>query len=242
MITLNGNYEYGICESTDEQIINEMAECLAETFAGVQVGSTFIKEPMSFAINLTKDSLAEYAVGYIKSISADGLCVYAKDKNSGRVVGALASENFNPEEEPPVLEGALKPINLIFEFLNKLDERFIKTVEIKTGAKIQKNEYVHTLMLGVRTERDKKYIAANMLELLIETAKTKMYKGVFGEPTNFRSQKLISNFFNYYVVKDFENLPISIKYKDDNVFNTIPEDVAIDCCVMYKPLDDKFKI
>lgn len=236
------NYEYGVCNPWDEKLIKEMAECLAETFTGVQVGSAYIKEPMSIAIHLSKEALAEFVTLYIENVSEAGLCTYAKDKETGKIIGALACENFNPKEEPPILEGNLAPINLITQFLWRLDKKFIETVELKTKTKIQDGEYAHPLMLGVRAEKDKKYIGVNLLSLMLERAKAQGYKGAFGEATNLRSQKLVTELLGYIVVRDIEDNPIAIRYDDDEIFHTIPEDIATECCLVYKALDDRFEL
>ncbi|AKN30029.1 hypothetical protein Ccar_03985 [Clostridium carboxidivorans P7] len=241
-MNFNENYEYEVCSPNDEKTIVEMAKCLAETFTGVQVGSTFIKEPMSIALNLSKEALTEFVIEYLKYVTEDGLSTYAIDTRTGELVGAIACENFNPKEEPPILKGELKSINGITQFLWQLDKKFIEVVEFKTNQEMKVREYVHPLMLGVRTERDKKYIGASLVQLILDTAKEKGFKGAIVEATNFRSQMLASKLLGFYTIDDIHEKPISIRYEDNEMFNSIPENIASECMLMYKPLDEKFRL
>lgn len=229
------NFKYKVLNDTDERLIADTAECLSETFTGIKIGDQLIREPMSHACKLSKDGLIPYVTEYLKHAASQGLCIIAEENNSGKVIGAMLCEDFNPQEEPSIFEGDIENINKIGEFLSELNENFVKTVETKTGKRIEKNEYVHGVMVGVRAEKNKKYIAGDMLKILTEQAKEKNYKGIIVEATNFKSQKF-NELFGFYTAKDLENKPITKRYSTNETFRQIPEDIALECKLMIKPL------
>lgn len=236
------SYSYEILSSSDEPSITDAAECLAETFIGVKVGDSFVREPMAHAVNLSKETFQIFVEEYIKNVVEQGFCYIARDKETGKVVGALAAEIFNPDDEAPIFEDDLEPMNKIISFLGELDGRFIEAFESKMQQKLMHSDLTHGFMIGVRVEKSKKLIAAELVRMWIEDSSKRGYKGVFVEATNFRSQKLVVDMFDFYVPVGSNNQPIVSKYSDDEIFKIIPEDISTECMILYKNLVPSYKI
>ena len=230
-----------VLDASDEVAVMDAAECLAESFTGVQVGDAVIQEPMSVVLGISKEVHQEFTLGYLRNVMDQGFCFIAKDQNTQKVMGVLACEIYNPHEEPPVFDGDLASMNEIIDFLVDLDQRFEAAVQQKLGAPIQDNQFVHMFMIGARTEFDKKYIGEELGKMAIRKAAEQGYKAVFGEVTNFRSQKL-AELFGFYIPKDVEHQPIRKMYADDEVFHEIPEDIAVCCSLIYLELDPAFAL
>jgi hypothetical protein len=226
----------------DEKAVRGAAECLAESFAGVEVDGVHISEPMTNACKLSSDDMFDYVYGYLSEVSNQNLCYIAKDINTGKVIGALACENFNPEEEIPVLEGNLAPMNIVLNYLAELDARLVQTIENKTGKKMQRDEYVHAFMGAAKLKDKKRFVVIKLFECLIIDAYSKGYKGIIGEATNPKCVKMISEYCGFHQVYDIHGEPILGDYSEHPVFKSIPREIATECRIMYRPLDLEFKI
>ncbi|GAA0117016.1 hypothetical protein [Clostridium senegalense] len=236
MNTINLNFDCKVLDENNPDLVFGAAECLAETFAGVKIGKFTICEPMAKICNLSKEDMMEFTTNYIKDIVNDGLCVVAVDSDTNKVIGAMACENYTPSRKAS-FEIKNESINNIFGFLGELDKQFFTIVEKRFGRKIRKNEYVRGSMLGVRTEFNKKYVAQNMLSLVMDQCAEKGFKAFFVEATNFKSQKF-NDLYGFYTAKDLQGKPISKKYCDHKIFHQIPEDVALECLLMIKPVEN----
>ena len=233
--------KYEILNHENQHDIKQAAIVLAETFTGVQVGNAFIREPMSYACSLSTEQFTEFATLYLEGIAPHGLTVVGKDEK-GEIVAVLACENFNPEEEVPVFDGELEPMNHIIQFLLDIDISFVEKAEKVLNKKVEDKEFVHAFMVGVRLERDKKHVAVKLFEILEEVAKEKGYKGVFGEATNLRSQNLMFKLLNYYTCTDVHGKPIAKRYDEHPVFKSIPYEIAEECSLVYKGFDKEYQI
>lgn len=232
---------YEVLTVENKEDLKEAALCLAQTFTGIQVGNSFIREPMSYACNLSTEQFTEFAELYLEAIVPHGLTVVAKDED-GKIVGVLACEDFNPEEEVPVFDGELEPMNHIIQFLLEIDIKFLEKLESTLNLKVQKEEFVHAFMVGVRLEKDKKHVAVKLFEVLTEVALEKGYKGVFGEATNIRSQKLMFDLLGYYNPTDINGERIALRYDTHSVFETIPYEISEECSLVFKAFDKKYEI
>lgn len=239
------NFKCKILNSTDEELLYGAAECLTETFTGVNIGETYISEPLSQVCNLTKKDMLNFNLNYLRNISKDRLCIVAIDNNTSKVIGAIAAENYIPNEEVLTLTNDKYDNNndlySLFTFLSTLDNKFINVLENKLGRAIFENEFIHGIMVGVRTELNKKDVANDMMSLLMKEASNRGFKALFVEATNFRSQKF-NKLNGFYVAKDLEGNPISNKYCEDKIFNKVPEDVGLECVVMIKPIEENFNL
>ncbi len=236
------NLEYAELSLADKELVLDAAECLAETFSGLDLAGRKIFEPMVEACGLSREDMFEFILEYLKNSVDDGLSFVAKDRETNRVVAVVACENFNPDEEAPCFEGNLEPINHIIEFLGELDERFIKTIELKTGSKAKKNEYVHAFMAGARLGKFKSYVVAELVKIIMSKAQENAYKGIFAEATNIRSAKVLTDYHDFHLIYDTYNKPIIKQYSTVEIFKKIPEKIAVDCRILYKPLEPQFDI
>ncbi|WP_207655017.1 hypothetical protein [Clostridium thermosuccinogenes] len=236
------DYEYKVLDPDDEKVMIDTAECLAETFAGTYIDGVRVSEPMVNACNLSKEAMFEFTMGYLKNVADQGLCYVALDRETGRVVGALACEDFNPDEEPPVFEGDLEPMNIIIPFLTDLDERLVNTIHAKTGKRPTRNEYIHTFMAGVRLGKLKRFVVIRMFDMLIKEGRKRGYKGMFGEATNFKSMKMMTEYSGFHPVYDLSGKPILSLYSEHEVFKSIPPEISTDCRILYRPLFPEYDI
>jgi len=234
--------EYEALDIMNQELMMDAAECLAETFAGIDIAGKQISEPMVKACGLSKKDMFEFVLEYLKSSVDDGLSFVAKDKKTNRVVAVVACENFNPEEEIPRFEGNLAPMNNIIDFLSEIDERFVDTIKLKTGKKVAKNEYVHAFMAGSRLGKFKSYVVAKLVKLIMEKAQIEGYKGIFAEATNIRSAKVLTDYHDFHMIIDKDNKPILKEYSSVEIFKEIPSQIALDCRILYKPLQPQYDI
>ncbi len=236
------NLKYEVLEENDEELILDSVKCLAETFTGMDISGKEIYEPMVKACGLSKDDMFQFVLEYLKASVNDGLSFVAKDKTIDRVVAVVACENFNPDEEAPIFEGSLSPMNKVMEFLGEINERFISTIEYKTGKKVEKNEYVHAFMAGSRLGKFKSYVIAKLVELIMKKGKENGYKGVFAEATNIKSSKVLTDYHDFHLVIDKHDMPILKEYSSVEIFSKIPKEVATDCRILYKALKPEYDI
>ncbi len=234
--------DYQVVGEEDSELIRESADCLAEVFSGTEIGEQKVSEPMVMASKLSKTAMYEFIIGYLNNVVHQGLCLVAREKNSGRVVGVLACEDFDPNEKVPVFDGNLEPMNDIIKLIHKLDEGFIKTVENKSNKLLEKGEYIHAFMAGARLASKKKYAIIKLFDILIEIGIERGYKGILGEATNQRSEKMCVNHCGFYLLKDTFNNPIQEEYKNYEKFNMVPEEVATACKLLYRPLGPEYKL
>lgn len=233
---------YEILNPLDKVLIKDATECLAETFAGIDIDNVTVSEPMVVACGLSKEDMFEFILGYLTNIVDEQLCLIAREKENGRVVGVLACEDFNPHEEAPSFENNLKPMNDIVELLLDLDAQFIQTVENKTGEKVSKKQYIHSFMGGARLKTLKRFVIIKLFELLIEIGIERGYKGILGEATNPRSAKMCTKYCGFKLIYDSSNQPILVNYSDYEIFKSIPSTISKDCRIVYRPLHPNFDI
>lgn len=236
------NLVYEVLDPTNQELMLDTADCLADTFAGTDIGGRKIYEPMANAVDLTKDAMFEFILEYLTGVANDGLCFIAKDKESNRVVGAVASDNFDPNEEVPKLEGHLSGMNDIYDFLIEIDEKLIESIEKKTGNKVEKNQFVHMLLAGSRLGKFKSYVVAKLVEMIVKVSSEKGYLGVFAEATSDRSSKVLTEYHGFTLVDDVEGNPIIKNYSSHDAFKCITEDVAPGCRIIYKAIDKRYEM
>lgn len=241
-ITKAQEVDYCMLNAKDEVAVREASECLAEAFSGVEIKGTKVYEPMVYVSNLSPKNMFKFILEYIQNIVDQGFCYIARDKTTEQVIGAIACEDFNPEEEFPVYDGDLLPMNKIISFLGELDAKFLQTIYQKTGKKAAKNEYIHGFMCGGRNTKNRGMIIVKLTELLIRKASMLGYKGFFVEATNKRSSKVMVNSMDFNLVYDKNNKPILLKYADYADFKAIPPNVSEDCRILYKAFRHEYEL
>lgn len=228
-------YRFEVLDATNKQHIEEAAVVLTDTFLGVQVGKAYIEEPMMKEAHISKDAFKKYLIEVLNDVATQGLTTIALDRATGKVVGAVVSENYTPGTETVLLEGELSAMNivnlttdrLIAEYFTDLHER-----EVKLGS----NDFVHLFLVGINTEYNKRYIAKELGLLSEKVAQDKGVKTIFCYSSNFRSQNMFKKILNYELAHTKYGKPISLDYATDEYFNKIPKDIAVDGQILVKNL------
>lgn len=235
------NYSLEVLQNGDTETLEEIAQVLADVFAGVKVGERFIQEPMITAAGITNKGFYEFTRDYLMNVAYQGLTVYARDNDTGRVIGSIASDAFNPNEEVPVFEGEQAGWNLMYPFLEDLDEGLIKKFEQVAERKMTTNDLVHIFLIGVKAEHSKGIIAKEMIDLTYQLGKEKGYVGMFAEATNPKSQKVLK-VYNGCSVPIGVDGELVLKEYNEAPFDTIEKDVATACEINYRAIDNKYKL
>lgn len=234
-------YTVEVLQPQDKTTLEEVSHILADVFAGVQVGERFIQEPMITAAGIRNQGFYEFTRDYLQVVVSHGLTVYARDNDTGRVVGAVASEAFNPNEEVPTFEGEQAGWNAMYPFLEELDAPIIEKFEHLAGRKMTQEDIVHLFLLGIKAEHNKGQIAQDLIDLLFNIASEKGFKGIFAEATNPKSQKVLRERNGYHVPTSVTGELVEKAYSEAP-FNTIPVEVATECQIMYKAIDKNFEL
>ncbi len=230
------NYTYEVLLESDKSLMQEAAECLADTFLGVEIGETFISEPVLTSVHVSKTTLTEFLINFFEIHAKEGLTIIAKDKRSNRIVGVLASELYDPTKIIPTYKGKFKKLNKVIELCDYLGKRYSEFMQLKTKHKLKKDEHIHAFMIGVKLEYNKKYVGMEMLSLLERVGIEKGHISIFAELTNFRSQKLFT-MLNWSFPLDNNGDPIVYSYANDPVFKSIPRHISLTCDLCYKLLN-----
>lgn len=233
---------YKVIREEETELIEEASKCLASTFAGVHVKDAYVSEPMTRAAGMTCENFTIFVHEYMKAVVGQGCCYVAMDRDTEEVLGVVACEDFNPNEEAPVFSGGLEPMNKIIDLLMELDERFINTYYENVKEVIEPNEILHLFMIGVKLEKCRKEIAISLVKVCEEDAMHRGYKASFVEATNKKSAGMATKYCGYELAYDLDNQPILTVYKDTEHFNTVPVEASEDCRILYKAFDPEYKL
>lgn len=229
-------YYVEVLDMSNEALVEETAKVIADTFVGVQVGERYVKEPMISTAQFTHKAFYEFTLEYVKDTGSAGLNVIARDIYTHEVIGALISENFDPYIEIPTFHEDMAPLNELYAFLVELDEPFVEKAETKLGRKIEFGDYVHLFLMGIKAERKKRFIAADLIDLLKKISCEKGYMGIFAEATSYRSQSVFKDLAGFYQPVSLDGTPVSKQYAGFAPYHTIPVEVSPECQILYYPL------
>ncbi|HDR7987293.1 TPA: hypothetical protein QCY63_005673 [Bacillus cereus] len=230
------NYIYEVLLESDTSLMHEAAECLADTFLGIEIDGNFISEPVLTAVHVTKKTMTEFLIEFFEIHAKEGLTIIAKDKKSNRIVGVFASELYDPTKNFPTYKDKYKELSKIIELCEYFSEKYSEFIQLKTKQKIKKDEHIHAFMIGIKLKYNKKFVALEMLKFLAEIGVEKGYKSIFAELTNIRSQKLFT-LEGWSASLDKNGNPIVYTYANDPVFKSIPRHISLTCNLHYKLLD-----
>ncbi|MDQ0225737.1 hypothetical protein [Metabacillus niabensis] len=230
------HYVYEVLPASDEELLIEVAECLAKTFSGVKSGNAFIVEPVVLLLKISYETMKEFIFDFLKQTVNQGLTIIAREKCTGKVIGAVAAESFQTIElNPPLLKGDFAPFNKINQITRYLVKKYEQYIYNKLGRKIVKEKHIRIFLTGVMLEKNKKYIAAEMRHLLEEICKNRGYQYIFSTAPNHRSQKMNVR-LNYHMPLDCKGVPIAYSYAKDPVLKYLPNELGEDCKLFYKEL------
>lgn len=206
-----------IYEIFKENDLEQTIACIIDVFPR--------REPMTKALHITPDEFYSFAKIYCKKAVKDGLSVIAKDRDTGRVIGFMISEDLvsEPQEE---IEMISKKFHPIMALLNRLEE------EYKKNRMVDKGEVLHLFMGGVSQHYEGRNITTTLIEENLKLAKMKNFSYAIGEETgkvvfHITRDKLGFNEKNSIQYKSFT-------YKGEKVFENI--ETSASCILVEKQL------
>ncbi len=158
-------YEIFIEEDDLEQTI----ACIIDAFP--------VREPMTKALHITPEEFYFFAKIYCKKALKDGLSIIAKDRDTGKVIGFMISEDLI-SEPPEGIEMISKKFHPIMTLLNRLEE------EYRRNHLIEKGKVLHLFMGGVSQHYEGKNITTTLIEENLKLAKMKNFSYAIGEETS----------------------------------------------------------
>lgn len=212
------NIRYGLMDSTD---IEEMAALLADVF------SRF--DPPAVAVGLSFDEVRGLVRLFGQRALGDALTIVARAKPSGRLIGAMLTDEF-ATPPPKDIDKVAKHFAPIAALLDGLDEQYRKTNPVLPG------QTIHLFMLGVGAEFAGRGIAQTLIRLTLENGKRKGYKRAVTEATGKVSQHI---FQNLGFAEQFRTAYKEFAYRGKRVFNLIVEHEAV--ILMDRRLDTPLK-
>ena len=163
---------YGLAETTD---IEEMAELLANVFSR--------SDPPAVAASLSFHDVYEVVIQYGRRAPGDALTLLARIQPSGKLVGAMLSDDF--ASPPPVSEEKLaQNFRPIAALLEGLDEQYRKSHPVVPG------QILHLFMLAVASDFGGKGIARTLVHLTLENGKHRGFARAITEATGNVSQHI----------------------------------------------------
>lgn len=239
--TTTKTYYCEVLQAEDTKAMEETAQIISDVFTGCYVGERYIDEPMITSLGVSNENFKNFNMNFLRHTVSQGLTVIAKDVVTGSVIGATMNEDFNPYEEIPNLEGEDAPYLKLYEFLVDLDAMFLNRIKEVHGEDAKMGEYVHLFLVGVKSEHGKAAILTELIEMAEQVAKDKGYRGLFAEATNYKSQRVLRDMCGYTLPK-YRGKPVSLGYSGYETFSHIPEEISMDCQILYKPTESKYTL
>lgn len=197
--------------------IEQTAICLSQAL------STF--EPMTKTLKISFDEVQGLSVPVCKKAVEDGLSVIAKDRETGEVVGAIISENFQNMISLDSLEYLTYKFDPLFSLLSKLDENYHSDYPVKVG------QVLHIFMLVVSHKYNNKNIAKILVRENLKLAKVHHFKDAIAEATGTVSQHI---FRSLGFAEEFAIDYNSYEFKGEKVFDSIEHPPS--CLLMSSPI------
>ncbi len=206
LVQANG-IDYGLIERAD---IGEMEDLLASVFSR--------SDPPAVAAGLSFDQVHELVRLYGERAPEDFLTVIAKSQGSGRLVGAMLSDDFAsppPDHLDNLLQGNFKSIAVLLE---SLDNQYRHVQKVDPG------KILHLLMLGVAPDFGGRGIARMLVQQTLENGKRRGYERAVTEATGNVSQHI---FRHQGFVERFRIPYKEFLHDGKRPFNTISDHEAI---------------
>ncbi len=181
---------YSLIEQPD---LEELEDLLASVF------SQF--DPPAVAVGLSFNEVHEIVRLYGQRAPDDSLTVIARTHDSGKMVGAMLTDDFAsppPDHLDSLLSGHFQPIAALLEGLD---------VQYRRIHKVDPGKILHLFMLGVAPDFGGRGIAHTLVHQTLENGRRRGYERAITEATGkvsqhiFRKQGFIERFRIVY--KDF---------------------------------------
>jgi ribosomal protein S18 acetylase RimI-like enzyme len=135
------------------------------------------------AVGLTSPEFAVFIQLLSSRVAGEGLTVVARLAESGKLVGALLTEDAS-SPLPEGIERVSSKFNPIFDILGQLDEEYRGDLEVGHG------ERLHLFLLGVSPQVAGRGVAKELVRQCLENGARLGYKVAFTEATNKVSQHI----------------------------------------------------
>ena len=192
------------CELFDMRALDEMAHVVAEAFSRY--------EPMALALEISTSELVDFVKLLGPKAQQEELTVLARDLETGRVIGAMITDDF-VSEPPEGMEHLGERFQPVLALLGELDEQY------KLGRSIRLGEYLHLFMIAVDHNRKGRNVAQHLIQTCLENGIRKGYHTAVTEATGVISQHIFRNKFGFV-----DRLEIRYKtfvYQNRRVFESI---------------------
>ncbi len=210
-------------------------ECIAECFSGITVNGIKKQEPLNYALEMDKNTIIKFCETFFDL--NENYCFIALEKATEKVIGVIFSEIYQPTESLHSFTGEFIKYNAIFGFLNLLDDKFNKLLMQKFKQAWLDYKFLHLVAIGIKGKSQHSNIFDELVKLTIETAHKDNFAGILTEATNPKSQFPFINRHGFINLLDDNRKPISLDYKDDLIFRKIPQEMALDCKLLYKAIN-----
>ena len=217
-------------------LIEKAANCLTQTFLGVEVAGRWIQEPIIGNLNLPYEDFFQFTKEYIEANVHQGYCAVAIDQEQN-VVGALVGDtNVLEIIEGNIFEGAFSNMNIVMDVLEDIDVRFLEDYKLRYGKEMENGEVLHLFLLGVIAEQNRHEIVQNLGDILVAKAKSEGLRLVLAEATNPKSMRLLQKFHGLEKYVDVEGNYIVHTYHDNVHLKIIPPTIADGIYIIVKEL------
>jgi len=192
--------DYTVARTSDAE---EAVRLLATVFSE--------SEPPAVAMGLSFRDLEQFLQLFAPTVIADGLTVVARSKATGKIAGALLTDDFAslPALEPSQINPKFLPI---FSMLETLDGQF------REGKTISAGEYLHLFMLAVDAQFAGRGIGHELVKACLDNGLRRGYRKALTEATGKVSQHV---FRKLGFVDRFRASYRNFRYEDQLVFASI---------------------
>ncbi|MGE7022503.1 hypothetical protein [Solibacillus cecembensis] len=230
-------YTIEILTKDQPELIEKAAACLAKTFVGVEVGGTWIQEPIiGYALQLPYEDWYQFTKEYIETYAHQGYCAVALD-NEQNVLGALVGDtNAFEIIEEDIFEGTFADMNVVMRVLADIDQRFLDDYKKRNGKDLEDGEALHIFLLGIIAEHSRHEIVQSLGDVLLNKAREEGLKLVLAEATNPKSIRVLEKYHGLTKYVDVEGNYIVHKYEDNEKLSKIPATIADGIYIVVKDL------
>ncbi len=152
---------------------DEMSRLLADVFAH--------RDPPAVAVGLTTSEFEAFVRPLCSKAAAEGLSIVARSALTGKMVGALLTED-SASEPPDGLDQVNPKFDPIFDILGQLD------AEYRAGRAAQPGESIHLFLLGVSQSFAGRGVAQRLVAECVTHGARRGYRLAVTEATNRTSQ------------------------------------------------------
>lgn len=203
-----------------EKDVEQTVDCMVDTFQD---------EPMTKALDITKDEFKYLAELYATKAAKERLSIVAKD-GDGSVIGFCISEDLI-SGPPEGIYGTNEKFRPIIDLLSSLDENYMesKPYDMENG------DTFHLFMAGVKEPYRSTNVASALIDRSLGLANSRGFSCAIAEATGPVSQHILRDKFGF--AEKFAVEYNSFVYEGERVFEGI--ETPATCVLMEKKLSGK---